>query len=277
MASDDTLLAVDPMGIVVEWSPQAQSLFGIAAAEIVGGPVAALLAGAWPGRDGVAAEAVESVVAHGLLVRPMQRPDSSTAWAAHLPAAAREGEEPPQALVGPDVPLRRLAFASNDRRLHSLSSGTGPFRFPNAWTQCLTNLQPQLVAYARDETTPEPGGALSPAPHPSGSHPAVVAPLILRGSVLGTLSLFRASDRDAFGQEDLNLALELATRLSLQIDNGRRYTREHTITLTLQRRLLPSHPPEQATLETARFHLPGGNGGGWFDVIPLSGARRCRA
>ncbi|MGW6897544.1 PAS domain-containing protein [Streptomyces sp. NPDC054919] len=46
MASDDTLLVVAMAGVVLEWSQAAQSLFGRAASEVVGRPVAALIAGA---------------------------------------------------------------------------------------------------------------------------------------------------------------------------------------------------------------------------------------
>ena len=60
-----------------------------------------------------------------------------------------------------------------------------------------------------------------------------------------------------------------------RIDNARRYTREHTMALALQRSLLPRGLPEQNAVEVAYRYLPAqaGVGGDWFDVIPLSGAR----
>ncbi|WP_311319325.1 SpoIIE family protein phosphatase [Streptomyces sp. PanSC19] len=57
----------------------------------------------------------------------------------------------------------------------------------------------------------------------------------------------------------------------------RRYTRERSTALTLQRTLLPRHTVRQSAVETASRHLPAGSrtgvGGDWHDVIPLSGAR----
>lgn len=176
------------------------------------------------------------------------------------------GEEPPATPVGPDVPLRRMAFASTDRQRDTLGAGAGPFRFPAAWTRVLTDLQPRLVTYRGNGPGPVHDA-------PAGSHSALVIPMTWQDGVLGTLSLYRSADREVFEQEDLDLALELAARTALHLDNARRYTREHTIALTLQRRLLPRHPPAQAAVESSRFHVPAGAGGGWFDIIPLSGAR----
>src|SRR5919201_2729426 len=64
---------------------------------------------------------------------------------------------------------------------------------------------------------------------------------------------------------------------ALSLDNARRYTRERTTALALQRSLLPQRLPRQSAVEVASRYLPAsanvGVGGDWFDVIPLSGAR----
>ncbi|MFD9502869.1 SpoIIE family protein phosphatase [Streptomyces sp. NPDC060035] len=182
----------------------------------------------------------------------------------HLLDPVIRGGEPPSAPVAPDVPLRRMALASAERLPPSEDPDLGPFRFPSAWSQSLTDLQPHLIVHG-----PDP----APAARPSQVHSAIIAPLTLRGGVLGTLSLHRSTGRAKFEQKDLDLALDLAVRIALHIDNARRYTREHTIALTLQHRLLPQSLPGRVALETAHFHRPGAAGGGWFDVIPLSGAR----
>ncbi|BCK73535.1 hypothetical protein Srufu_074880 [Streptomyces libani subsp. rufus] len=59
------------------------------------------------------------------------------------------------------------------------------------------------------------------------------------------------------------------------IDNARRFTRERTMAMTLQRSLMPRGLPDQDALEVAHRYLPAqaGVGGDWFDVIPLPGAR----
>lgn len=61
----------------------------------------------------------------------------------------------------------------------------------------------------------------------------------------------------------------------MAIDNARRFTREHSMAVTLQRSLLPQGVPEQDALDVAWRYLPAeaGVAGDWFDVIPLPGAR----
>ncbi|MFE2286335.1 SpoIIE family protein phosphatase [Streptomyces sp. NPDC059443] len=108
-----------------------------------------------------------------------------------------------------------------------------------------------------------------------GVHSLIAVPLLARGVLLGIASFYRSQDPAPFGDDDSRLAQELAARAALCIDNARRYTREHTLALALQRSLLPRGMPEQSAVEVAHRYLPAesGVGGDWFDVIPLSGAR----
>lgn len=102
-----------------------------------------------------------------------------------------------------------------------------------------------------------------------------MAPLALRGTALGVLSLIRTDGSDPYDEDDVGLAVDVASHTALCIDNARRFTREYTIASTLQRHQLPRYPASHSTVETAHLHVPraGGGGGGWFDSIPLSGAR----
>ncbi|WP_327267040.1 SpoIIE family protein phosphatase [Streptomyces sp. NBC_01232] len=106
-------------------------------------------------------------------------------------------------------------------------------------------------------------------------HSLITVPLLARGAILGVACFYRSQDPAPYGDDDRSLAQELAARASLCIDNARRYTREHTLALSLQRSLLPRGLPEQSAVEVAHRYLPAesGVGGDWFDVIPLSGAR----
>ncbi|ATW52116.1 SpoIIE family protein phosphatase/ATP-binding protein [Streptomyces peucetius] len=107
-----------------------------------------------------------------------------------------------------------------------------------------------------------------------GIHSLLSVPLQARGVVLGLAEFWR-SEHGPFEQDDLTSAEELAARAAVCIDNARRYTREHTTAVTLQRSLLPGKLPEQSALEVGHRYLPAqaGVGGDWFDVIPLPGAR----
>ncbi|MFE5492014.1 SpoIIE family protein phosphatase [Streptomyces virginiae] len=106
-------------------------------------------------------------------------------------------------------------------------------------------------------------------------HSMICVPLLARGVLLGIATFYRSEDPAPFGDDDSRLAQELAARAALCIDNARRYTREHTLALALQRSLLPRGLPEQGAVEVAHRYLPAesGVGGDWFDVIPLSGTR----
>ncbi|MET7619133.1 SpoIIE family protein phosphatase [Streptomyces sp. NPDC005408] len=108
-----------------------------------------------------------------------------------------------------------------------------------------------------------------------GVHSLVTAPLQARGVVLGMANFWRSERPERFEEEDLSFAEELAARAAVAIDNARRYTREHSMSVTLQRSLLPRVIPEQDALDVAYRYLPAqsGVGGDWFDVIPLPGAR----
>ncbi|MFH8371219.1 SpoIIE family protein phosphatase [Streptomyces sp. NPDC018031] len=108
-----------------------------------------------------------------------------------------------------------------------------------------------------------------------GIHSLIAVPLRSRNVVLGVVNFWRSERPEPFEEDDLSLAEEVSAHAAACIDNARRYTREHTMAVTLQQSLLPSALPEQNALEVAHRYLPAqaGVGGDWFDVIPLPGAR----
>ncbi|MFF3246774.1 SpoIIE family protein phosphatase [Streptomyces sp. NPDC002870] len=108
-----------------------------------------------------------------------------------------------------------------------------------------------------------------------GIHSLIAVPLQARGVILGVANFWRSQEPQPFEEDDLSLAEELVARAAVSIDNARRYTREHTLAVTLQRSLLPRALPEQSALDVAHRYLPALSGvsGDWFDVIPLPGSR----
>ncbi|MEW2400638.1 SpoIIE family protein phosphatase [Streptomyces sp. NPDC046862] len=110
-----------------------------------------------------------------------------------------------------------------------------------------------------------------------GIHSVMMVPLRARGTILGVAVFVRHQRPEAFERDDLLLAEEITARAAVCVDNARRYTRERSTAVTLQRSLLPQRLPRQSALEVAHRYLPAGGtagvGGDWFDVIPLSGAR----
>ncbi|WP_329458456.1 SpoIIE family protein phosphatase [Streptomyces sp. NBC_01497] len=111
----------------------------------------------------------------------------------------------------------------------------------------------------------------------TGIHSLMVVPLKARGTTLGIAIFARSENAAPFSRDDLLLAEELGLQAGLSIDNARRYTRERTAALALQRNLMPRKLSGGTTMEVASRYLPTdvheGVGGDWFDVIPLPGAR----
>ncbi|WP_327434330.1 SpoIIE family protein phosphatase [Streptomyces sp. NBC_01236] len=109
----------------------------------------------------------------------------------------------------------------------------------------------------------------------AGVHSYLAVPLMARGEVLGTLSLYRTINSRSFDEQDRILASELAARAAICVDNARLYGRERSAALTLQRSLLPPAPVEHEGLDIAARYLPALSevGGDWYDVLPLSRGR----
>ena len=107
-----------------------------------------------------------------------------------------------------------------------------------------------------------------------GLHSAVVVPLPSRGRTIGTLLFARGEHSPPFGSDDLSLALELATRAALVVDNKRLYERDHQVAITLQQSLLPDHLPDIRGIEMCVRYVAGAVGvdvgGDWYDAFPLN-------
>ncbi|NUP40424.1 MAG: SpoIIE family protein phosphatase [Streptomyces sp.] len=110
-----------------------------------------------------------------------------------------------------------------------------------------------------------------------GLHSLIAVPMRARNTILGLTTFMRSLNPVQFQPDDVLLARELVARAALCVDNARRYTREHTAAVTLQRSLLPQALTGGTALEVASAYLPAdptdGVGGDWFDVIQLSGGR----
>ncbi|HET6354656.1 SpoIIE family protein phosphatase [Streptomyces sp.] len=198
-----------------------------------------------------------------------------------LVEAVLRGEEPPVTGVGTD--MRRTAFSglSEDTALYPLGKlirfvPSTPLGFGIRMGEAV--LEADLSAYTGWQDQ-DPDRARKLVEY--GIHSMIAVPLRARGVILGVAMFWRSEKPEPFEEEDLSLAEELVARAAVSVDNARRYTREHTMAVTLQRSLLPRVLPEQNALDVAYRYRPaqaglgglGGVGGDWFDIIPLPGAR----
>ncbi|MEV0183282.1 SpoIIE family protein phosphatase [Streptomyces sp. NPDC050625] len=209
-------------------------------------------------------------------------PELADVAAVDLLDAVVEGR---RSTLGPSEPavIRALAVRAEDGE-DALQAADPPGQLvryapDRLITECVRTGRPVVVPQVKDEhlpriaRSPESAVLLGRA----GVHSYLAVPLIARGEVLGALDLKRTRNPAPFGEDDLLLARELAARAAVQIDNARWYQNARNTALTLQRSLLPGHPPVTTGLEVASRYQPAGAttevGGDWFDVIPLEGGR----
>ncbi|MFF7502207.1 SpoIIE family protein phosphatase [Streptomyces lavendulae] len=190
-----------------------------------------------------------------------------------MPEAVLRGEESPN----PTAEMRRTVVHGIREDCPFYPVGSQVTLHPTTpHMRCMTTGQPVLepdLKAALGWIAQDPAHAELLLAH--NVHSLITVPLLSRGVLLGIACFYRSQDPAPYGDDDRALARELAARAALCIDNARRYTREHTLALSLQHSLLPRGLPEQGAVEVAHRYLPAetGVGGDWFDVIPLSGTR----
>ncbi|WP_225827306.1 SpoIIE family protein phosphatase [Streptomyces naphthomycinicus] len=178
------------------------------------------------------------------------------------------GDETPPGLADGSAELRRVAFASAVAGAPFSGSGepvdvgaVHHFPFTSPCADALRTARPQHVP-------PTEGGLVQST---------LAVPMVAHDTVVGLAQFARTKGSEPFGDRDRDLAVELAARAAVCIDNARLYRREHERALILQRSLLPPGDPEASGLDIACRYLPGNAatevGGDWFDVIELPGHR----
>ncbi|MFB7248448.1 PAS sensor protein [Streptomyces populi] len=205
--------------------------------------------------DVVAVDVLDSVLA----CRQRRRPDNGPEF---FRALALKASHPTVALRAADPP-GDLTTYDGDRLV----------------TLCVHTGRPVLVRHVGERDLPriardaEGTSLLARA----GVHSYLAVPLIAHGEVLGALDLKRTRNPRPFDEDDVVLAGELATRAAVAMDNARWFQSVRNTAVTLQRSLLPDHPPHLTGLEVASRYQPAQStsevGGDWYDVIPLADDR----
>jgi anti-sigma regulatory factor (Ser/Thr protein kinase) len=177
------------------------------------------------------------------------------------------GEAPAPDAAVHAVPLRRAGFHSMPGRGGPAIRESGPPTTNTHGTGARSALQPELIQRL------DPGSSRDTPLIKAGVHSMMVVPMQARRVMLGLACFYRWRNPIRFDQGDLILAEQLVATATARLDNARLYSRERSVARILQRNL--RHPASfaHAAVDTAHAFLPAGAGGGWFDVIPLSGAR----
>ncbi|GGX97202.1 SpoIIE family protein phosphatase [Streptomyces anandii] len=146
-----------------------------------------------------------------------------------------------------------------------------------------TDPGPRRDAHGGSSPGPDTAGTADPARCPdrgpdarrpsAGPESRMTVPMRARGVLLGVACFHRWLRAVPFDRGDLALAEQLAARAALCLDNARLYTRERSVARIVHRNLRHPEFRTHPGVDTAHAYLPAGAGGGWFDVIPLSGSR----
>ncbi|GHG37006.1 ATP-binding SpoIIE family protein phosphatase [Streptomyces zaomyceticus] len=186
------------------------------------------------------------------------------------------GDAPKPGAAARNPPLRRVgrADADDQERYGAMVGQMSDVSLSPSYQQALADLRPRLITSLNADhelagREPELRKRLMSA----GVHSLMIVPLSARGVVLGIACFYRLRRTTTYEKDDLTLAVQLADRAALCLDNARLHTRETSATRILQLGLRPPEVPMQSAVETAHSYLPSGSAGDWFDVIPLSGAR----
>ncbi|MEU6364469.1 SpoIIE family protein phosphatase [Streptomyces sp. NPDC046931] len=182
------------------------------------------------------------------------------------------GDETPPGLADGSAELRRVAFSSAVADA-PFAGGPEPVAVGAVHHYAFNSPYADALRAARPRHIPAEDGGLIQS--------TLAVPMVAHDTVVGLAKFSRTKGSEPFGERDRALAVELAARAAVCIDNARLYRREHERALILQRSLLPPGDPEASGLDIACRYLPGNAatgrpsevGGDWFDVIELPGHR----
>lgn len=94
-----------------------------------------------------------------------------------------------------------------------------------------------------------------------GLRSSVTVPLATPdGRVIGGLTLVAAESGRRYGDDDVELAMEVARRAAVAVENARLYSRTEHAARVLQQSLLPPALPDVAFAELASYYAPAGTG-----------------
>jgi stage II sporulation SpoE-like protein/histidine kinase-like protein len=186
---------------------------------------------------------------------------------------------------GPDgaLPLRRIALL-HDRKDPAWEAAfpTGEIlRYPahTPYFQCMDTGKPVLETTISESQAAKIAKAWrrKPVSKLLSDASMLMLPLVARGTLLGFFACTRQEGFRRFDAYDIEVGMDFAARAAVFIDNARRYSREHTTALTLQRSMLPTGLSAPSSVEVRHRYLPGSKlievGGDWYESIALPGGR----
>ncbi len=107
-----------------------------------------------------------------------------------------------------------------------------------------------------------------------GTHSVILVPLVARGQLVGGIALTRVEDSPPFDEDDLALAVGLASRAAVALDNARLFAARAEVVRALQETLIPPALPDVEGVGLAACYrvAEGGVdiGGDFYDAFPVN-------
>lgn len=190
---------------------------------------------------------------------------------------------PPAPRATAASPLRRVAVAHDESpafwrdivpegAVHLMyPAGPGYQAMATAEPVCLDRIDDlHAVAMSRTHHTGDPRPLLEDRAY-------LAVPLLVRGRVLGCVTLTRRPNRPTFDDVDVLTVCQLAAQAALGIDNARLYRVQQAAVANVESGALSGAAPSAGGVELAHRHVPGNPsvevGGDWIDTIALPGSR----
>jgi Stage II sporulation protein E (SpoIIE)/Histidine kinase-like ATPase domain/GAF domain len=186
---------------------------------------------------------------------------------------------------GPEgsLPLRRIVLSHdhNDQAWEAAFPTGEILRYParTPYYQCMDTGRPVLESTVSESQAAKIAKAWrrKPVAKMLSGASMLMLPLVARGTMLGFFACIRQAGFRRFDAYDVEIGMDFASRAAMFIDNARRYSREHTTALTLQRSMLPTGLSAPSSVEVRHRYLPGSKlievGGDWYESIALPGGR----
>lgn len=177
-------------------------------------------------------------------------------------------------LLEPDEEIRRVAVGHADPTRGDIAEKFKQYRPDPKGThpvlEVLRTGAPSLVAEpAQSRSTPAADEEYLTIMRELGHRSSMIVPLMVRGRVLGAITLVFAESGRQHTPEDLTLAEAVARRAALAIDNAVLFQERHRIASALQQSLLPPSLPRIPGIGVVAMYRPARDeiGGDFYDIF----------
>src|SRR5436190_6247104 len=166
----------------------------------------------------------------------------------------------------------RIAFVDRLRARYPVRLGDG-----TTLSEVIRTGSPRLIA---DTPRDEPDAGASEGAGPAvirgvGTGPGIAAPMTAGAKVVGVLVFANEPGSRRFHEGDLAIAIEIARRAGLAVENARLAGERAEVARVLQRGLLPPELPDLRDFDLATMYRPAGEvnevGGDFYDAFEIEG------